>query len=465
MNKFDSFFLKIENIHPSPENDEIYGVVDTSANEFIDFANDIAENGIREPIVLSADRYILSGHRRFAAAKLVGLQEVPVRWITNIYRSEYTSTDWKRQLVAYNLQRKKSAVIRLKEAALQIDPDIAYQQLCFERDEQYGKKLKKLEITGEKIRAEISHQKQEMLQSAITVIESLKKFWPLSVRQVHYQLLNDPPWRNTVGKRKQRYKNDKKSYGDLCELLARARIAGLVTWEAITDETRTSNNTHFRKDSAEFFNDSFYGFLRGYRRDLLQSQLDHVELIVEKLTVQNIILPIAQKYCVPMTVGRGYCSLEPRKEIVDRFHRSGKRKLLLLICSDFDPDGDEIAESMVRSVRDDFGVDGVEASKILLRADQAKAWKLPPNGMEAKESSSRFKKFFAKYGSKQVFELEAVSPLVMQSAVEEGIRAAIDVKAFEQEVQAEKQDAVQLSAIKLKMKEFFENSDMSELEA
>jgi hypothetical protein len=197
---------------------------------------------------------------------------------------------------------------------------------------------------------------------------------------------------------------------------------------------------------------------------LLQSQLDHVELIVEKLTVQNIILPIAQKYCVPMTVGRGYCSLEPRKEIVDRFHRSGKRKLILLICSDFDPDGDEIAESFVRSIRDDFGVDGVEASKILLRADQAKAWNLPPNGMEAKESSSRFKKFFAKYGSKQVFELEAVSPSVMQSAVEEGIRAAIDMKAFEQEVQAERQDAVHLAAMKLKAKEFFVNSDMSGLE-
>jgi hypothetical protein len=85
--------------------------------------------------------------------------------------------------------------------------------------------------------------------------------------------------------------------------------------------------------------------------------------------------------------------------------------------------------------------------------------------MEAKESSSRFKKFFAKYGSKQVFELEAVSPLVMQSAVEEGIRSAIDLEAFEQEVQAERQDAVQLAAMKLKAKEFFENSDMSELEA
>lgn len=465
MNKFDSFFSSVEHLHPSPENDAIYGVVDTTANEFIDFANDIARNGIREPIVVSADGYLISGHRRFAAAKLVGMQEVPVRWITDLYRSNHTSTEWKRQLVSYNQQRVKSATVRLREAALQVDPDIAYQQLCSDRDKQYSKGLKKLEIKGEKVRAQISHQKQEMLQSVITVIESLKKFWPLSVRQVHYQLLNDPPWRNTVGKRRQRYKNNKKSYGDLCELLARARIAGLVTWEAITDETRTTNNTHFQKDSAEFFSDQFHWFLRDYRRDLLQSQLDHVELIVEKLTVQNIVLPISQKYCVPMTVGRGYCSLEPRKELVDRFRCSGKRKLILLICSDFDPDGDEIAESLVRSIRDDFGIDGVEASKILLRSDQATDWKLPPNGEEAKKSSSRFKKFFAKYNSTNVFELEAISPLLMQSAVEEGIRAAIDIKAYEQEVQAEKQDAVQLAAMKLRAKECFQNSDMSELEA
>jgi|694.fasta_scaffold00432_2 hypothetical protein len=464
MSLYDSFFSKVENIHPSPENDEIYGAVDTTANEFIDFANDIARNGIREPIVLSADCYILSGHRRFAAAKLVGMPEVPVRWITDISRSEHTPTQWKQQLVAYNQQRKKSALVCLKEAALQLDPDIAYQQLCFERDQQHSQVLKKLKIYGEKIRSTISEGKQEMLQAGISVIHSLKKFWPLSIRQVHYQLLNFPPWRNTSVRKKQRYENNRNSYQDLCDLLARARIAGLVDWNAITDETRPTNNIRFQKDSAQFFKNEFDFFLHCYHRDLLQSQLDHVELIVEKLTVQNIILPIAQKYCVPMTVGRGYCSLEPRKEIVDRFHRSGKRKLILLICSDFDPDGDEIAESFVRSIRDDFGVDGVEASKILLRADQAKAWNLPPNGMEAKESSSRFKKFFAKYGSKQVFELEAVSPSVMQSAVEEGIRAAIDMKAFEQEVQAERQDAVHLAAMKLKAKEFFVNSDMSGLE-
>jgi hypothetical protein len=427
-------------------------------------ANDIAVNGVIEAIVVSGDYWIVSGHRRYAAAKIVGLTKVPVRVLKNTLRQEHAPQEWKRQLIAYNHQRVKSAVVRMKEAALQVDPDIAYKQLCFDRDQQHNKKLKRLDIQGEKVRYEISEGKQEMLQAAIRVIESLKDFWPLSVRQVHYQLLNDPPLRNTARRTKQRYENDRNSYQDLCNLLCRARIAGLVDWQAISDETRPTSNTRFVTDASEFFDLHFYSFLRGYRRDLLQSQLDHVELIVEKLTVQNIVEPISNKYCVPMTVGRGFCSIEPRKEIVDRFKASGKRKLVLLLVSDFDPDGDEIAESFVRSVRDDFGIGEVTGSKILLRADQAKEWSLPPNAMEAKESSSRFSKFFKKYNSKQVFELEAVAPLQMQEAIEKSIRSAIDLNAFEQEVQKEKQDAVRLSGMKATAKEFFENLDLSELE-
>lgn len=462
MNKFDSFFSSVEHLHPSPENDEIYGVVDTNTVEFIDLANDIAEHGIREPIVVSADCYILSGHRRYQAAKLVGLREVPVRWITNIFRSDHRPEDWKRLLIAYNHQRVKSSVVRLKEAALQIDPDIAYKQLCFDRDQQHNDQLTKLQVEGEKIRSEISEGKQEMLQSVIHIIESLSQYWPLSVRQVHYQLLNDPPLRNTAAKKRQQYENNRNSYQDLCDLIARARIAGLLDWKAIADETRPVSNTRFQKDSAEFLNLQFHCFLRGYRRDLLQSQVDHIELIVEKLTVQNIVLPVAQKYCVPTTIGRGYCSIGPRREIVERYRRSGKRKLILLIVSDFDPDGDEIAESFVRSIRDDFGVVEIEASKILLRSDQATDWELPAN-MEAKESSGQYAKFVAKYGSKQVFELEAVAPSMMQAAVEEGIRAAIDNEAFKREVQAERTDAARLSAIKAATISFFQDSDLSEL--
>jgi hypothetical protein len=181
-------------------------------------------------------------------------------------------------------------------------------------------------------------------------------------------------------------------------------------------------------------------------------------LIVEKLTVQSIIEPIARKFCLPMTVGRGYCSIEPRYEMVQRFKQSGKDRLKLLICSDFDPDGEEIAESFARSIRDDFGVKGVQASKILLRQDQCREWKIPHNGMEAKKKSSNYKKFFKKYGENFVFELEAIPPELMQKTVQEAIEGTIDLTAFNQEITNEKQDAATLQTIKSSLQESF--SDM-----
>jgi hypothetical protein len=215
------------------------------------------------------------------------------------------------------------------------------------------------------------------------------------------------------------------------------------------------SHLRFNKDIAQFIDLEMYNFLRGYRRDLLQSQPDHVELVVEKLTVKSVIEPVAKKYTMPMTIGRGYCSINPRYEIVQRYRQSGKDRLILLIASDFDPDGDEIAESFVRSVRDDFGVKDVVATKFLLRQDQIREWGLPPNGMEAKETSSKYKKFVDRHGSTDVFELEAVDPVVMQRATSDAIEASIDLARFNEELAAEKYDAAKLAAMKSLASEAF----------
>ena len=69
-----------------------------------------------------------------------------------------------------------------------------------------------------------------------------------------------------------------------------------------------------------------------------------------------------------MTSGRGFCSLPPRYETAKRYRASGKQKLVLLIVSDFDPDGEEIANSYARSFRDDFDIDDVHAVKVALTA-------------------------------------------------------------------------------------------------
>lgn len=449
--------LPIDDICPSPENDEIYGAIDPKNPDLIDLANDIVRHGIREPLQVSADGFIVSGHRRYAAALLARQQSLPVVQLA-IKRSDFLDHEWKKLLRGYNHQRIKSKSVRFREMALDIDPEMAHRQLIEERDQRKRDSPPSIIISGEKTRSRISDRMQQFLQAAVQVIDGLEAFWPLSVRQVHYGLLNDPPLRNSSpGKQRAMYANDAPSYKALCDLLSRARLNGEIPFHAISDSTRPRSGTYFHTDAATFASIDMENLFHGYRRDLMQSQADHIELIVEKLTVQNIAQPIANKYCVPMTVGRGYCSIDPRFELVQRFLQSGKDRLVLLIASDFDPDGEEIAESFARSIRDDFDVDEclLDAHKVLLRADQISDWSLPPNKMEAKPSSPQYQKFLKRYGKKDVYELEAVPPSLMQSAIAEAIESVIDLEAFNDELASEKSDAVTLQAMKQEASDSF----------
>ena len=42
-----------------------------------------------------------------------------------------------------------------------------------------------------------------------------------------------------------------------------------------------------------------------------------------------------------------------------RYRNSGKRNLILLLLSDFDPSGDEISNSAAKRLRDDFGIKNI----------------------------------------------------------------------------------------------------------
>jgi ParB-like nuclease domain len=438
--------VAIDSIFPSPENDEVYGKIDTEDHELVMLCNDIIEHGIREPIQVSVEGYIVSGHRRYAAAQLAGLEKVPIRRLV-ISRADHSSVSWKRVLASHNRQRVKTSAISIRESLLAIDPDVAYRQLIALRQERDRDAPTAIRIGEVSTRAEISAAKEPMLCKALSAINELREYWPLTVRQVHYRLLNDPPMRH-ASKPESQYQNDRKSYGDLCDLLARARLSNRVPWQAIIDETRPVSGTNYYQNASEFVDRETQWFLRGYRRNLMQSQADHIELIAEKLTVQSIIKPIADQYCIPMTIGRGYCSLEPRRAIASRFASSGKDRLILLVASDLDPDGESIAESFARSIRDDFDIADVKAIKCLLTMEQVSKWSLPPNGMEAKKTSGQYTAYRTKYGTDRVYELEAIEPARMQSSLIETIDSIIDPLAFNAEIDQEKRDAAHLSSIK-----------------
>ena len=95
-------------------------------------------------------------------------------------------------------------------------------------------------------------------------------------------------------------------------------------------------------------------FAKGYWRDVLQSQPDHIEIVAEKLTVRAIINRVAAHYTIPTQIGRGFSDVDMRHNLSDRFFSSGKEKMIVVLVGDLDPDGEGICESFKRSMRDDL---------------------------------------------------------------------------------------------------------------
>lgn len=84
---------------PHPLHNEIYGPVELDD----DFKQDIAENDVREAIVVNPQGLIISGRRRWTAAIAVGRPEVPIRV------EEYESKEKEElALIQYNNQRVKT---------------------------------------------------------------------------------------------------------------------------------------------------------------------------------------------------------------------------------------------------------------------------------------------------------------------------------------------------------------------
>ena len=70
---------RLRDIHPSPENDQLYRPINPRDPDIVALAKSIKERGVLEPLVVTLDGFILSGHRRDAAAKLARLKVVPCR--------------------------------------------------------------------------------------------------------------------------------------------------------------------------------------------------------------------------------------------------------------------------------------------------------------------------------------------------------------------------------------------------
>jgi hypothetical protein len=439
--------MLLSDLRPSPENDTLYRPVDPDDPEVQALARSIGEHGLREPIVVSGDGFIISGHRRRVACMLAGLDRVPVR--REPVRRDDDLDAFLVLLREHNRQRDKSLDEKLREELVATTPDEAYQSLIEHRRQAGVVGVEVLDLGARRHRSRISKAKKPMLDAVLAAIadQRAKGLLPTSARRIHYILLNDPPLRH-ASKPDSAYESDKEGrcYKDLTDLLTRARLEGLIPMDAIADETRPQTIWNVYDDPRAFIREHLDGLLNGYWRNLMRSQPNHVEIVVEKNTVAPVVRPVAGKYCIPMTSGRGFCSTPPRHSMAERFLSSGKDKLVVLLVTDFDPPGEEIATSFACSMRDDFGVSNVTAIKVALKHEHIARFGLRPGGT-AKKKSPGYKRFVKLYGT-DIYELEAFEALPgtpLQDLVREAVDSVIDIDLFNAELDAERQDAAQIS--------------------
>ena len=429
-------------ITPAPENDKLYDPVREDDPGFLTFVDDIRENGIINSIGVSADGYIFDGHRRYAAAGYLGMERIPVRVDPKISRQKDLD-GFVRRLKSCNEQRVKNTAEVMRESLVTMEPDTWHRVCDYRESVSNVDGAEVFRLIGTKKRSEIV-QKRSLADAIIrTVNVRYAEHGPTSDRKYFYLLLNIPGLlRNDL--RKTPFHNNDKCYQDVTDMLTRLRLDGRIPFDAIVDETRPVVLWETHRHVGTFIAEQTQGFLCGYWRDLLQSQPNHVELLVEKNTIASDLRDIAAKYTMPMTSGRGYSSLPPRKAMVDRFRESGREKLIIVVVADFDPEGQDIPNAFGLSLRDDFGIepDKLVIIKAALTYKQTQELNLH-EGQFAKKDSSRYERFVKAYGDR-CWELEAVLTDTLLDIVEATVRRNIDLDAFNGERAKQKQEQEEL---------------------
>lgn len=431
----------VSELRTPPLNDSVYGVIRVDDPDVQELAKSIECNGILEPLVVSKDGYIISGNRRFTAATMLGMKTVPVR----VEDVTIDTPIFNSLLLAHNKQRIKTFDQMLRENLASIDPESAMQDVQDYRKRKSSSSMASMDLGVYRGRARIQGNRP-LADAAVKVVMDNREWWPMSDRRIHYLLLNVPPLLHN--KKRDRYANDITSYKTLTNILTRLRICGEIQMQAICDDTRTSTIWQVYPHVNAYLSSALEDFLTGYYRDFMQSQPNHVEIIGEKLTVQPILLKVAQKYAIPLTIGRGFASLPPRAAIVERWKKSGKANLVIIMVTDFDPAGQTIASSLGRSLRDDFGVpeERLTVLKAALNKEQVERLGLP-RSMEVKHKASTAKNFKEEHGN-YVWELEAISPEALIELVEDALHSVLDINLVNAEKQKERDDNSRIAAFR-----------------
>ncbi len=264
------------------------------------------------------------------------------------------------------------------------------------------------------------------------------------LRRVHYQLVSQEDPRKHNGKP---YENTETDWGYLCNAGKYARYLGLVDPEAFID--RRNPDPHIFSGYASYTEgpDWEYDFPFWWMPEIninLASGLDwglpsfmvrgyeyyeslqpcHLEVWVEKSTMDDILVPLCEDYSVNLITGLGFMSITSVIDLLKRINGAQKPCRIFYI-SDFDPAGDGMPAAVARQIEywlETYAPDAdIKLSPLVLTREQVERYQLPRTPV--KDSDRRKANFEERYGegAVELDALEALRPGELASIVTENI--------------------------------------------
>ncbi len=286
----------------------------------------------------------------------------------------------------------------------------------------------------------------DKLNKTMEILDELKEYKPLTLRQTYYQLVG-----------KGYIDNNKSQYGMLSNLLKWARIDGYVSWDDVEDRVRAYHSGEGWSDKESFINQELDNFLKGYGRDLMQSQSKYIEVWIEKDALSSIFTKIANPYCISVVVCRGFSSVSFLNEFKNRLeYNADGKKAVMLYFGDFDPSGVEMLKAMKLTLETELNVKDIEFKRVALMKEDIFKYSLPHNPDAIKEKDTRTQKHVSLYGNLAV-ELDALRPDILTEKIKESIESELDIGTFNKEVEIESSEFDKLSGMRTQIIEYIKD--------
>lgn len=291
-----------------------------------------------------------------------------------------------------------------------------------------------------------------MIDHANAIIDEYQQQgYDLTLRQLYYQFVS----RDIIP-------NSQREYSRLGVVVSKARRAGLIDWDAITDRTRHLQRLATWDSPADLIQEDSECF----RLDRWANQPYYVEVWFEKDALMGVFEVACQPLHVPYFSCRGFTSDSEMWRAAQRMERIASdrgQEVVVLHFGDHDPSGVDMTRDIEARLQL-FGGPNLEVRRLALNMDQVLKYKPPPN--PAKETDSRFRSYARRFGRKS-WELDALDPATLGKLVQREIAGLLHQPAWERSKQEEALGRAQLQRISAdydKVVRRFKDLDVSEVE-